>query len=145
MKLFSLTLISILLSTGFAHAQDAYARYQIDGQEWGLFGYYVSDGDRPHFLAVFRPSAEQTSDPEQFNFEAACEAVLASPPEIEGVPVIEPTGGVVFFQVIRTRMLVFSTNFSSFLEFEVDNGECSRADPNSIYTTVPGFTPGISN
>ena len=145
MKLFFSTLVSILLSIGPVHAQDAYARYQIDGQEWGLFGYYVSDRGRQVFLAVFRPNAEQSSDPEHFDFEAACEAVLASPPEIEGVPVIEPTGGVVFFQVIQTRMIVFSTNVSSFLEFDVNNSECSKADPNSIYTPVPGFTPGISN
>ncbi len=145
MKLFFSTLVSVLLSIGVAHAQDAYARYQIEDQEWGLFGYYVSERDRPHFLAVFRPNDGQTSNPEQFNFEAACKAVLASPPEIEGVPAIEPTGAVVFFRVIETRMLVFSTNMSSFLEFDVNNSECSKADPNSIYTPVPGFTPGISN
>jgi hypothetical protein len=145
MKLSLTILVSFLMYASSAQAKDAYAHYEIDSQEWGLFGYYVSDRNRPHFLAVFRPNAEQPSDPEQFNFDAACEAVLVSPPKIDGVPLIEPTGGVVFFQVVQTRMLVFSTNISSFIEFDVSGGECSVAEPNSIYTPTPGFTPGISN
>ena len=53
--------------------------------------------------------------------------------------------GVVFFQVIKTRMSVFTTNVSSYSEFDVNEGKCSEAEPNSIYTPVPGFTPGVSN
>lgn len=128
------------LHTGVANAQDPHAHYEINGQTFGLFGYYVSRGSRPHFLAVFRPRGEQSRDPKQFDFEAACEVVLASLPEIDGIPKIEPTGGVIFFQVIQGGM-----NVSNYTEFDIDDTGCSKAEPASIYTPVPGFTPGISD
>lgn len=145
MKLFFGIISAFLLTGSSASAQDAHAYYEIDGQEWGLFGYYVSAGNRPHFLAVFRPSNEQSSEPDEFDFRSACEAVVASLPKIDGLPSIEPTGAAIFFQVVRTRMLVFSTTDSSFVEFDVDEGGCVKAEPGSIYVPNPAFTPGISN
>lgn len=144
-RIFAVLAVAVGLQLGAANAQDPHATYEIGNQKYGLFGYYVSQGNRPHFLAVFRPSAEQSQDPDQFSYQAACEAIVASPPDIAGIPKIVPTGGVVFFQVVKRRMLLLSTNVSSYLEFDVDEGGCSKAEPASIYTPVPGFTPGISN
>lgn len=146
MKFFFMFLLVIFLPrVNFAYAQGPYASYEIEGQEWLLFGYYVSSGRQPHFLAVFRPRKGQSPDFEQFGFKLACEAVLASPPDIDGVPVIEPTGGVIFFQVIQTQKPGFPTVVSNYTEFDVKGAECFQAEPNSIYTPRPGFTPGISN
>lgn len=133
------------LCANAANAQDPHTTYDINSQEFGLFGYYVSQKNQPHFLAVFRPTPEQSQNPDQFDYKAACEAVLASPPDIDGVPIIEPTGGVVFFQVIQRRFLIMSTNVSSYTEFDVHDAGCSVAEPGSIYIPSPGFRPGISN
>jgi hypothetical protein len=144
-RLVAVLLFVIGLHMNAVNAQAPHTSYEIGNQKFGLFGYYVSQSSRPHFLAVFRPGAEQSQDPELFDFEAACEAILASPPDIDGVPKIDPIGGVIFFQVVQTRMLLLTTNVSSYIEFDVDASGCSEAEPNSIYTPVPGFTPGISN
>ncbi|MEO9825954.1 MAG: hypothetical protein ABJF50_16195 [Paracoccaceae bacterium] len=140
-----LLLASLDLGANVANAQDPHATYDINSQVYGLFGYYVSQKDRPHLLAVFRPTPDQSQTPEPFDYEAACKAVLASPPVMDGVPAIEPTGVVVFFQVVQRRFLVMSTSVSSYTEFDVHDAGCSLAEPNSIYTPTPGFTPGISN
>mgnify|MGYP001564521948 CR=1 FL=1 len=109
-----------------ASAQEALEVYDVDGEPFGLFGYYTNGGKLPHFLAMFRPSESHSIDASDFNYQAACEAVLASPPDVEGAQAIEPEGAVIVFQIVKTRLGIFGSVRSTYGEFDVEGSSCRK-------------------